>query len=281
MFLKKLQPDRYFDVCVVGGGFSGLCAALAAAESGASVILLSDRSFVENWRAQASFRTPAGARRALAEADDRLKQIDHAVQMKSGACLYTFFVNRCVKEARKTSYQRKREIRNLMSDARTVLHGEEVKERKKERLARQAEKNKAPIKVNPKKIDTEPKTPVRIAPKEVRDPSLPRLLSSTTPADASLPSIPKGVTIEKINENVAPDALRKALEEANLAAQAQREEERNLRQKKADEKAKARKARREAKRRKLEETMAQREEAQRRLEEERINGKQSGFFDYL
>lgn len=40
MFLKKIQPDRYFDVCVVGGGFSGLCAALAAAESGASVILL-------------------------------------------------------------------------------------------------------------------------------------------------------------------------------------------------------------------------------------------------
>ena len=102
--------------------------------------LLADRSFVENWRAQASFRTPAGARRALAEADDRLKEIDHAVQKKSGACLYTFFVNRCVNEARKTSYQRKREIRNLMSDARVVLHGEEVKERKKERLAREAEK---------------------------------------------------------------------------------------------------------------------------------------------
>ena len=75
--------------------------------------------------------------------------------------------------------------------------------------------------------------------------------------------------------------MRKALEEANLAAQAQREEQRSLRQQKADEKAKARKARREAKRRKLEETMAKREEAQRRLEEERKNGKQSGFSDYL
>lgn len=40
MFLNELQPDRYFDVCVVGGGFAGLCAALSAAESGASVILL-------------------------------------------------------------------------------------------------------------------------------------------------------------------------------------------------------------------------------------------------
>ena len=243
--------------------------------------LLSDRSFVENWRAQASFRTPAGARRALAEADDRLKEIDHAVQKKSGACLYTFFVNRCIKDARKTSYQRKREIRNLMSDARAVLHGEEVMERKKARLARDAEKNKAPTKITPKKIDTEPKIPVRIAPKEVRALSLPKPRSSVTPEEASLPSTPKGATIESNNENVDRDAMRKALEEANLAAQAQREEQRSLRQQKADEKAKARKARREAKRRKLEETMAQREEAQRRLEEERKNGKQSGFSDYL
>lgn len=244
--------------------------------------LLNDRSFVENWRTRPAFRTPAGARLALAEADERLKKLDEAVHMKSGACLYTFFVNHCIDKARKTSFLRKREIRALMNDARAVLHEEEKKEHEKERLAREAKwTNKTPMKIEPKRVDAEPKEPVRIAPKEVRAPSLPKSVTPKDLKDPSLPNVPKGTVIENPGDDVDRDAERKALEEANLVAQAQREEERKLRQQKAEEKAKARKARREAKKRQFEETMAKREEAQRRLEEERQNGKQSGFSDYL
>ena len=241
---------------------------------------LADRSFVENWRARADFRTPAGARQALREADERLKKLDDAVQKKSGACLYTFFVNYCIDKARKTSFLRKREIRTLMNDARAVLHEEEKKEHEKERLAREAKKPKAPMKIDPKKVDAEPKEPVRITPKDVRPPSLPTSLTPKVSREASLPNVPKGARIEPTDTNDY-NATREALEEANVAAQAQREEERKLRQQKAEEKAKARKAKRKAKQQKLEETMAQREAAQRRLEEEREKGKQSGLFSYF
>ena len=241
---------------------------------------LADRSFVVNWRARADFRTPTGARQALREADERLKKLDDAVQKKSGACLYTFFVNYCIDKARKTSFLRKREIRTLMNDARAVLHEEEKKEHEKERLAREAKKPKAPMKIDPKKVDAEPKEPVRIAPKDVRPPSLPTSLTPKVSREASLPNVPKGARIEPTDTN-DHNATREALEEANVAAQAQREEERKLRQQKAEEKAKARKAKRKAKQQKLEETMAQREAAQRRLEEEREKGKQSGLFSYF
>ena len=243
--------------------------------------VLADRSFVEHWRARADFCTPTGARQALAEADDQLKKIDEAVQKKSGACLYTFFVNHCIDEARKTSFVRKREIRSLMTDARAVIHAEEVKEHEKARLAREAKEPNTPIKIEPKKVDTTPKEPVRIAPKEVRAPSLPKSRTPKAPEEASLPNVPKGAQIDSSETNADHDAMREALEKANLAAQALREEERKLRQQKAEEKAKARKAKREAKRRQFEETMAQRIDAQRRLEKEREDGKQSNLFGYF
>ena len=136
------------------------------------------------------------------------------------------------------------------------------------------------MKIDPKKVDAEPKEPVRIAPKDVRPPSLPTSLTPKVSREASLPNVPKGAPIEPTDTNDY-NATREALEEANVAAQAQREEERKLRQQKAEEKAKARKAKRKAKQQKLEETMAQREAAQRRLEEERKKGKQSGLFSYF
>ena len=40
---ELLKKSRNTDVCVIGGGLAGICAAIAAARTGARVVLMQDR----------------------------------------------------------------------------------------------------------------------------------------------------------------------------------------------------------------------------------------------
>ena len=40
---ELLKKSRCADVCVVGGGLAGICAAISAARTGAKVVLMQDR----------------------------------------------------------------------------------------------------------------------------------------------------------------------------------------------------------------------------------------------
>ena len=40
---KLMEKSRRVDVCVIGGGLAGMCAAISAARHGAKVVLMQDR----------------------------------------------------------------------------------------------------------------------------------------------------------------------------------------------------------------------------------------------
>lgn len=270
---------------------------------------LADRSFVEKWRRKGALETPAQAEKALEEAEKQLGRIEDAVKNKTAACYYTFLVNHCIGEARKISFERQREIQAIMTDARTIQHRVQTEEYERRRAAREAEPKPEPLDIAPKTVKDAPtEPPVKIKPKEVKpaplpgdyspkqikEPSMPSgpapakvrepsMPSGLKAAEPKAPSLPSGAALPGNESKSGNDPLetREAMEEANMAALAQKEAKARERQLRAEENARERKAKREEKNKRFKEDQARRREAQLRYEEEQKSGKKSGLFDFF
>lgn len=277
--------------------------------------ILDDRSFVEKWRCPGVLQTPKQAEEALEEADKALDLVDRAVKNKTAACYYTILVNRCIGEAKEKSYERQREIRGVMTDARTILHKVKTQEnarKKEERLAKplpqpvdiapktvKSAPSEPPVKIKPKEVQPAP-LPGDYSPKEVKEPSKPTGWEAKTvhePSEPSgfkapstkEPSMPSGMSMPGSGANSdgagassqAKQPTREELEQANLKALAEKEAEATERQRQAEEKAKARKAKREARNKRFKEDQERRRAAQLEYEKQQKEGKKSGLFDYF
>ena len=271
--------------------------------------VLADRSFVEKWRRTGALETPAQAERALEEAEKQLGGIEDAVKNKTAACYYTFLVNHCIGEARKLSFERQREIRDIMTDARTIQHRAQTEEYERRRAAREAKPKPEPLDITPKTVKPAPsEPPVSIKPKEVKPAPLP---GDYSPKQIKAPSMPSGPAPAKVRETSMPSGLkaeepkapslpsgaalpgkassqsgdvlstREAMEEANVAALAEKTAKARERQLRAEAAARERKAKREEKNRRFKEDQARRREAQLKYEEEQRSGKKSGLFDFF
>ena len=272
--------------------------------------ILDDRSFVEKWRKPGALKTPEQAEEALEEADKALDLVDRAVKNKTAACYYTILVNRCIGEAKGKSYERQREIRGVMTDARTILHKVKTEENARKKAVRLAKPlpqpvdiapktvkpapSEPPVKIKPKEVQPAP-VPGDFSPKEVKEPSKPTGWKAKTvrePSEpsgvkapsAKEPSMPSGMNMPGSpakNENIGAPPTREELEEANLKALAAKEAEAAERQRRASEKAIERKAEREAKNRRFKEDMEKRRAAQLEYEREQQEGKKSGLFEFF
>ena len=278
--------------------------------------ILVDRSFVEKWRKPGALKTPEQAEEALEEADKALDLVDRAVKNKTAACYYTILVNRCIGEAKEKSYERQREIRGVMTDARTILHKVKTEENARKKAERLAKPLPQTADIAPKTVKPAPSKPsVMLKPKEVRpaqlpgdyskkevkEPSKPTGWDAKTvrePSDPSgfkapkekAPSMPSGMSmpgtdstggVSDMSNASAKQPTREELEQANLEALAQKEAEAAERHRQADEKAKARKAKREARNKRFKEDQEKRRAAQLEYEKEQAEGKKSGLFDYF
>lgn len=271
--------------------------------------VLSDRSFPEKWKAEGALATPEQAERALAEAEKKLDEIERAVRDKSAACYYMFLVNHCIGEARKLSFARQREVRDVMTDARTIQHREQTKAKEERRAARLAEPKPEPLDIAPKEVkpaSSEPPVSIRpkevkpaplpgdYSPKQVKEPSMPSgpkpakvrepsVSSGLKAAEPKAPSLPSGAALPGTDPEAGSEALptREAMEEANMAALAEKEAAARERRLKAEKDAQERKAKREEKNRKFKEDQAKRKAAQLKYEEEQRLGKKSGLFDFF
>lgn len=271
--------------------------------------ILNDRSFVEKWRKPGTLQTPQQAEIALDEAEKAIDLLDRAVKNKTAACYYTFLVNRCIGDAKKRSFERQREIRDVMTDARTILHKEKAEENARKKAERLSKPFPQPVGVEPKAVKPVPaEPPVKVRPKEVQPESVPgnypkkevkapskpsaweakKVRNPTEPSGYKLqeekaPSMPSGM--KAIRPDAAPEqeypTTREALEQANLRALAEKEAEAAERQRQADEKAKARKAKREARNKRFKEDQEKRRAAQLEYEKEQKEGKKSGIFNYF
>lgn len=277
--------------------------------------ILDDRSFVEKWRRPGALQTPKQAEAALEEADKALDLVDRAVKNKTAACYYTFLVNYCIGEAKEKSYERQREIRGVMVDARTILHKVKTQEnarKKEERLAKPLPQpvdiapktvkpvpSEPPVKLKPKEVQPA-SLPGDYSPKEVKEPSKPTGWEAKTVGEpsepsgfkapsAKEPSMPSGMSMPGSGANSdgagastqAKQPTREELEQGNLKALAEKEAEAAERQRQAEEKAKARKAKREARNKRFKEDQEKRRAAQLEYEKQQKEGKKSGLFDYF
>ena len=274
---------------------------------------LDDKSFTEHWRKPGVLETPEQAAKALEACDKRLSQIDRAVKNKSAACYYTFLVKRCINLARETSFERKREIEEIKTRARTIQHKVRVQESEKRRAERLAEPMPEPLDIAPKNVKPAPEPSVTLKPKEVKpasmpgeykpkevkepskpagweakkvqEPSKPSGFKAAEPKPASLPSgsVMPGEENAKgtVAENAGPAPTREELEQANLEALAKKEAEAAERQRQSEKKAAERKAKREARNRRFQEDQAKRRDAQLKYAEEQKKGKSSGLLDFF
>lgn len=262
--------------------------------------ILIDRSFVEKWRKPGALQTLKQAEDALDEADRALDLVDRAVKNKTAACYYMFLVNQCISEAKELSYAREREIRGVMSDARTILHKVKTEENARKKAERLAKPLPQPVDIAPKTVKPAPsKPPVTLKPKEVqpapipskkevKEPSQPTGWDAKTVREPSAPSrfkaqtekapsMPSGMNMPGtesksatsiVSKEPAKQPTREELEQANLEALAQKE-------------AEARKAKREARNKRFREDQEKRRAAQLEYERTQKEGKKSGLFDYF
>ena len=222
-------------------------------------------------------------------------------------------MNRCINLARETSFERKREIEEIKTRARTIQHKVRVQESEKRRAERLAEPMPEPLDITPKTVKPAPEPSVTLKPKEVKpasmpgeykpkevkepskpvgweaktvqEPSKPSGFKAAEPKPASLPSgaVMPGEESAKgtAPENAGPAPTREELEQANQEALAKKQAEAAERQRQAVKKAAERKAKREARNRRFQEDQAKRRDAQLKYEEEQKKGKSSGLLDFF
>ena len=236
--------------------------------------VLADRSFYERWKEPSAIDSVKTAAQVKSDAEGVLKQIEEALAVQRSWCGKKFFVNSCIDDARRASFDREREVREIIVAADEIIRLDRVEKMRAEQEKNALEPRREPMNITPKSVKA-PSQPIDIAPKTVKEPSAPVEWEKKTVKDAS---VPHGMNGKTVKDAAAPTPIpgsemphdaaseRAAAEAANEAYYAQKQLEAQKRMEEAAELAAKRKADREAKQQQFERSLDEREAAQKRYE---------------
>ena len=237
--------------------------------------VLEDRSFYDRWKDAKTFRDAKEADGVEEDARDRLRALERAMKDVEAYCNEKFFVNHCIKEGRDKSYERRREVNQIIIKVNDYRHALNVERMQDRHLRRPASK---PMNIEPARVK-EPSRPMDIAPKAPRKPSEPMELGERK-REASDPVNLSNDRAADVAKRQAEAEARRAQEEANLQAYEEKQARAKIRQEKAEAMAEKRRKERLERSREFNETVEERRAAQERLEERRRN-KDSGLTGYF
>lgn len=237
--------------------------------------VLADRSFYERWKEPSAIDSVKTAAQVKSDAEGVLKQIEEALAVQRSWCGKKFFVNSCIDDARRASFDREREVREIIVAADEIIRLDRVEKMRAEQEKNALEPRREPMRIAPKTVKTDPPEPMHITPKSVKAPSQP---IDIAPKTVKEPSAPVEWEKKTVKDAAAPTPIpgsemphdaaseRAAAEAANEAYYAQKQLEAQKRMEEAAELAAKRKADREAKQQQFERSLDEREAAQKRYE---------------
>ena len=237
--------------------------------------VLADRSFYERWKEPSAIDSVKTAAQVKSDAEGVLKQIEEALAVQRSWCGKKFFVNSCIDDARRASFDREREVREIIVAADEIIRLDRVEKMRAEQEKNALEPRREPMRIAPKTVETDPPEPMHITPKSVKAPSQP---IDIAPKTVKEPSAPVEWEKKTVKDAAAPTPIpgsemphdaaseRAAAEAANEAYYAQKQLEAQKRMEEAAELAAKRKADREAKQQQFERSLDEREAAQKRYE---------------
>ena len=234
-------------------------AALKAKKDAADLIL-NDDSFYQKWSKPGVIKTPEMAEKVKKEAEAIRDSLDVAINDSRRWCNTRFFVNACIDESRDLSYERERELRQVIIAADEVLRADRTR-----RIAEKLEAQRA-----------EKPEPIKIGKPRLKDSVTPMNLGRRSVGGESEPSDHVGQTAEDVRENNQRARLAREQEDANIAVYEQKQREAAARLAEAESKAAARRASREEHRERFQQRMQERTEAQERYERKQQE-KESGL----
>ncbi len=264
-------------------GFTLLAASVnALARDSEASVILNDKHFFTHWSAPGALDTLEKAHEAKKAVDEQTRRIDKALAEETKQCYDKFFVNSCIEDARRASYERQREIRQINNEAERIIRADKTRQIQERRAAAAAEEKTPPMKPNPNaaipqdaqrtpgstpspKAVREPSKPVSVAPKQVREPSNPVDLKPKSVKAPSQPSVTENKAIERTEKERHDAALKKAEEAKNQAEYAKKQRELNERLANAKKVAEEKKQERLAQKEDFEKSTRERQEAQERL----------------
>ena len=83
--------------------------------------VLADRSFYERWKKPSAIDSVKTAAQVKSDAEGVLKQIEEALAVQRSWCGKKFFVNSCIDDARRASFDREREVREVIVAADEII----------------------------------------------------------------------------------------------------------------------------------------------------------------
>ena len=133
--------------------------------------VLADRSFYERWKEPSAIDSVKTAAQVKSDAEGVLKQIEEALAVQRSWCGKKFFVNSCIDDARRASFDREREVREIIVAADEIIRLDRVEKMRAEQEKNALEPRREPMKIAPKTVKTDPPEPMHITPKSVKAPS--------------------------------------------------------------------------------------------------------------
>lgn len=252
-----------------------------ARDSDANAIL-HDKQFFTHWSASGALDTLEKAHEAKNAVNEQTRRIDKALAEETKQCYDKFFVNSCIEDARRASYERQREIRQINNEAERIIRADKTRQIQERRAAAAAEEKTPPMKPNPNaakpqdaqrtpssspspKSVREPSKPVSVAPKQVREPSKPIDIKPKSVKAPSQASVSENKAIERTEKERQNVALKKSEEAKNQEEYAEKQNELKERLANAKKVAEEKKAKRLAQKEDFEKSSRERQEAQERL----------------
>ena len=180
--------------------------------------VLADRSFYERWKEPSAIDSVKTAAQVKSDAEGVLKQIEEALAVQRSWCGKKFFVNSCIDDARRASFDREREVREIIVAADEIIRLDRVEKMRAEQEKNALEPRREPMKIAPKTVKTDPPEPMRITPKSVKAPSQPIDIAPKTVKEPSAPvewekktvkdaSVPHGMNGKTVKDVAAPTPI--------------------------------------------------------------------------
>lgn len=101
--------------------------------------VLSDTSFADRWGAKGAIPSAEVAEKVKKEGESLEKAVDRAFAEKKLACTEKFLVNRCVEQARRAAFMRKKEIRAVVVAADDMIRAKRTEDLEKKRAEQRAD----------------------------------------------------------------------------------------------------------------------------------------------